>query len=71
MEVDQRLVNAVFEIAYRSYELGLSRQALETKFIPPHEWREPHMEWVAEQLRLMGIDTKPMGQSWGVIVNKK
>lgn len=28
------------------------------------------MEWVAEQLRHCGFPTKPMGASWGVLINE-
>jgi hypothetical protein len=33
--------------------------------------REEIAEWVAEQLRSVDIDTRPMGASWGVITFKK
>ena len=33
--------------------------------------KEERMEWVANTLRDSGIDTHPIGSSWGVIVNKE
>jgi hypothetical protein len=64
-EVDQRLVDAIF--AYGAYEMGKR----DSKNYPAdaNAWREPTMEWVASNLRAMGVDTKPMGSSWGVIKN--
>lgn len=33
--------------------------------------RGERMAWVANNLRDMGIDTHPVGMSWGVIVDKE
>lgn len=62
-EVDQRLVDAIFAIASRSFEAGNYADN------PLGNEHEEWMKWVADQLRGMGIDTKPMGMSWGVIKN--
>jgi hypothetical protein len=34
------------------------------------QYREKHMESVAENLRVFGINTQPMGMSWGVLFTK-
>ena len=33
--------------------------------------RGERMAWVANNLRSMGLDTHPMGMSWGVLVDKE
>ena len=33
--------------------------------------RGERMAWVANNLRIMGWDTHPIGMSWGVIVNEE
>lgn len=56
---EQRLVNICFEIAMR---LNMSDATFENN--------EKCGEWVAQQLRNSGFDTKPCGMSWGIRVDK-
>lgn len=48
------LVATAFDRQYAAHFAGLT-----------HEQR---MAWVADQLRKCGFDTKPVGASWGVLV---
>ena len=61
--VDQELVDVIFAIASRSatWGRGFDHETYDTKD------REEHMKWVADQLRYFGIDTIPVGMSWGVL----
>jgi hypothetical protein len=56
----QKLVDLCFEIGMmistRGKGYGLSKLSIEKKG-----------EWIAEQLRLCGFDTKPCGSSWGIL----
>jgi hypothetical protein len=66
MSSEQKLIDLVFEIAQFSYRWDRS----DTDQIEDYYnegGREKHMEWVAEQLRFCGFDTKPVGPSWGVL----
>lgn len=61
---EQKLIDIMFSIAQYSAENWSS---------PDYygEHQEKHMEWVAQQLRACGFDTKPVGSTWGVLQNSK
>lgn len=59
----QNLIDGIFQIAQQDFGQG----------DPDYESRsrDKHMEWVARQLELLGIQTKPVGASWGIITGFK
>lgn len=64
---EQQLINLCFQIG-----LTLSTSELD-RAGQPYDMtklsREEKAKWIAEQLRGCGFDTKPMGMSWGVLVD--
>lgn len=65
MNREQKLIDIMFEIAQASYRWDRNDTDEITSYY--NEGREKHMEWVAEQLRSCGFDTRPVGMSWGVL----
>lgn len=59
---EQKLVDMMFQVAQLS---AINWQS--PNYYGEHQ--EKHMEWVAKQLRLVGFETKPVGASWGVLID--
>jgi hypothetical protein len=66
MNREQKLIDIVFEVAQASHLWNRKNQDEITSYYN-EGGREKHMEWVAEQIRLCGFDTQPIGSSWGVL----
>lgn len=60
---EQKLIDIMFQVAQHS-ALNWSSP----DYYGDHQ--EKHMEWVAEQLRECGFDTRPVGSTWGVLINE-
>lgn len=58
----QKLIDIVFEIAALS-----SEQWERNEFYNIYD----HMRWVADQLEKCGFPTKPIGSSWGVLIQEE
>lgn len=55
----QRLINAVFELVFTAADYAQKRGP---------EWtREEQAEWLRYHLASVGVHTKPVGSSWGVL----
>ena len=57
---EQKLVDLCFEIG-----IMISTQKYDFKKMSVEE----KAEWIAEQLKIAGFKTQPMGASWGVLKN--
>lgn len=66
---EQKLVDIMFQIAQFSSIYFIPKDGDAANYYED-DFREKHMEWVAEQLRKCGFDTQPMGSSWGVLKNE-
>jgi len=55
----QKLVDLIFELCYSSGEFYQNKDH--------NSLRDKHMEWVASHLRFHGLDTTPVGMSWGTL----
>jgi hypothetical protein len=61
----QKLVDLCFAIGIMLSTPGKGR---DDKKYDMTKWSVPKKaEWIAEQLRLSGFDTLPVGSSWGVL----
>lgn len=59
---EQKLIDMMFAVA------------LTIKGNPQYFGCQPNSrtaDWVADQLRVSGFDTKPVGSSWGLLVQQK
>ena len=59
---EQKLIDIIFQVAQIS-----SLHWNSDNYYGDHQ--EKHMEWVAQQLKGRGFETKPIGMSWGVLIN--
>lgn len=63
-EREQKLVDLVFSISQTISDPSYRRNFDSMS-------RDGRMAWVAKQLRECGFETKPIGSSWGVLVDSK
>lgn len=61
---EQKLIGIMFEIAQASYMMDREPPVVKEYY---NEKRDEHMKWVADQLRMCGFETIPVGSSWGVL----
>lgn len=50
------MIDIVFEVGMRAHSLQIEQAS-----------REAVAEWIADQLRQCGFNTRPQGMSWGVL----
>lgn len=61
MKEQQKLIDIMFDLVLSAH----SWESFQSKSI------NEIAEWVASNLKECGFDTKPIGSSWGVLINNK